>query len=563
MKNIYILLLCCSSWFLASSQPILSFTQQPTVTGVTTLVDIVNAKDGSNRIFLVQQNGIIKIWNGTSVLATPFLDISNIIAYSAGGERGLLSLAFHPNYSTNGYFFVYYNNTGGSITVARYSVSGDANVATSAGTVLITIPHPTYANHNGGKLNFGPDGYLYFGTGDGGSGDDPFQNSQSTTALLGKMLRIDVNGFATAAPFYTIPPTNPFLTPGDGIADEIYDLGLRNPWRWSFDRLNGDMWIADVGQNAWEEFNHRTAGNTAGRNYQWRCMEGLHVNNASGVQPCTLSAGASTAPIYEYTHDNAGGFSVTGGYVYRNPNEFADMYGWYIAADYVKPNAFLLKPNGSGGYLSAVQPFGVPANITTFGEAENGTIYAGTHSGGVYKVILSGLLPVKLVSFSGSYLNGNDDLQWTATTDLSLLKFEIEKSEDGLRFASVGSVVAKTSGSMASYQFATLPLHADTRFYRLKMIYDNGSLIYSPIVKLNSRITEKIIVLYDGNGQIRLNTPYPIRQINVVNSAGQKVKVFSNVQSGSQVLETGHLPTGIYWVQCMGDEVENYKIGVF
>ncbi|MES2776446.1 MAG: PQQ-dependent sugar dehydrogenase [Bacteroidota bacterium] len=564
MKKIYFLLLIsCSTFFLARSQPILGFAQEMSITGVSPLVEIVNANDGSNRLFLVQQNGTIKVWNGTSVLATPFLNVSGIISYSPGGERGLLSMAFHPGYSGNGYFFIYYTNTAGSLTLARYSISANPNVANTSGTVLLTIPHPGASNHNGGKLNFGTDGFLYFGTGDGGSSNDPNQNGQNIASLLGKMLRIDVNGFATSSPFYTIPPTNPFLVPGDGVADEIYAMGLRNPWRWSFDRLTGDMWIADVGQNAWEEINHRTPANAAGVNYQWRCMEGMHLNTATGVQPCNLTVGVSTPPVYEYFHNSAGGFSITGGYVYRNTAEYADMLGWYICADYVRPNAFMVKPDGMGGYLSAVQPFGVPANITTFGEAENGMLYAGTAAGGVYKVVLAGLLPIKLLSFTAAFKNGTDNLQWTTTLDPSLVRFDIENSVDGIRFSNVGSALPQTSGITATYQFNTTPLNSENRFYRLKMVYADGTLQYSPVVQVNSRRVEKIVVMYNGSGQIKLNTPYPLRQINLINNAGQKVKSFTGINAGSQVLETGKLPAGIYWLQCVGEKVENLKVAVF
>ncbi len=556
-RKFYALLFSCSAFGFATAQPILAFTQATTITGVTGLVDIVSANDGTNRLFLVQRNGIIKIWNGSAVLATPFIDISTTI--SAGGEEGLLSLAFHPNYATNGYFFLYYTNTSSNIALSRYSVSANPNIAVNAGTVLLTIPHPTFTNHNGGKLNFGPDGFLYFGTGDGGSSNDPNQNSQNIASLLGKMLRIDVNGFATANPFYSIPPTNPFLVPGDGVADEIYALGLRNPWRWSFDRLNGDMWIADVGQNAWEEINYRPAESTAGLNYQWRCSEGLHPNTASGIQPCNLTVGSSTPPVFEYFHNSAGGFSVTGGYVYRGA-EFTDLQGWYICADYVRPNAFMVKPNGIGGYQTAVQSIGVPANISTFGEAENGTLYAGTLSGTVYKVVLSGFLPVTINSFTGNYQNNTDVLQWRASIGPTQLRFDMEKSIDGTRFTAIGSVLPQTLITTASYQFSTVPVNDAKRFYRLKITYADGMVQYSSIVEINNRISDKIRIVNIGNGQLQLTTPYPIKQLYIINNTGQRVKFFTSVNAGSQMLQTGYLPAGIYWVQCVGEKMESFKV---
>ena len=556
-KTRFTLILFCIAGLFSKAQPILGFTQETTITGITGLVDIVSANDGTNRLFLVQRNGIIKIWNGSSVLATPFIDISTSIA--AGGEEGLLSLAFHPNYASNGYFFLYYTNTGSNIAMARYSVSANPNVAVNTGTVLITIPHPSYTNHNGGKLNFGTDGYLYFGTGDGGSSNDPNQNSQNITSLLGKMIRIDVNGFATSNPFYSIPPTNPFLVTGDGVADEIYALGLRNPWRWSFDRLNGDMWIADVGQNAWEEINYRAFGSAAGLNYQWRCQEGLHPNTAAGIQPCSYTAGISTPPVHEYFHNSTGGFSVTGGYVYRGL-EFTDLQGWYICADYVRPNAFMVKPNGMGGYQTAVQSIGVPANISTFGEAENGTLYAGTLSGAVYKVVLTGFLPVKINSFTGSYQNNTDVLLWIASIDPSQLRFDIEKSTDGTRFTGIGSVLPQTLGNTASYQFSTVPVYDEKRFYRLKIVYVDGTVQYSSIIEIKNRISEKIKVVNIGNGQLQLITQYPLKQLHIINNTGQKVKSFTSINAGSQVIQTGKFPAGIYWVQCVGEKLESFKV---
>ena len=248
---------------------------QTVTTGLSSPVDVVNA--GGSDLFIVQQGGIIRRWNGT--VLSNYINISSVLPASPGGEQGLLSVAFHPQYASNGYFFVLYTNSSGNPTLARYRrnlldpLIGDPATA----QVLLTLVKPvSYTNHNGGKLIFGTDGMLYLGTGDSGSGGDPGNLAQNPNSLFGKMLRINVNGFATSAPFYAIPADNPFLTPGDGIADEIYNMGLRNPWRWSFDRLNGDFWIADVGQGNYEEVNHITAASAAAVNYGWRCREGMH-----------------------------------------------------------------------------------------------------------------------------------------------------------------------------------------------------------------------------------------------------------------------------------------------
>ncbi len=337
MKKILLTLTCIFSVIQGFNQaPILSYA--PVInSGLSLPVEVVNAGDGSNRLFIVEQNGLIKIYNGTSLLPTPFLSLTTLTA--ASGERGLLSMAFHPNYAVNGYFFVYYTNAAGDITIARYQVSaGNANQANAAsGVVLMNIPKP-FANHNGGRLAFGPDGYLYFGTGDGGSGGDPNNFAQNGNSLLGKMIRIDVNNFATP-PYYTIPADNPYTT-NPGVLDEIWAIGLRNPWRWSFDRLTGDMWIGDVGQSAREEINYRAAGTTGGINYGWRCYEGTLPYNTTG---CAAQS-TYVSPIFDYPRNNlTGGFSVTGGYVYRG-SEFASLNGYYICADYVSGNTWLINP---------------------------------------------------------------------------------------------------------------------------------------------------------------------------------------------------------------------------
>lgn len=322
----------CSAVSLSSSL----YSQTPTLffnpvisTGLTTPVDIVNAGDGSNRLFVVEQGGSIKYIRNGALKDTIFLNISNLI--STGGERGLLSMAFHPAYETNGYFFVYYTNTLGDITLARYRVSVDPNIADPlSGQVLLTIPHRTYQNHNGGKLNFGSDGNLYFATGDGGSADDPHFIAQKGDTLLGKMLRINVDNFATSSPFYIIPSDNPYTADDDNIKNEIWAFGLRNPFRWSFDRLTNDMWIGDVGQNRREEINFRPAGSTGGINYGWRCYEGNLVLNDSGC----LAASNYVFPIFNYDRTNQnGGRSVTGGIVYRG-NNYPDLMGWYVCIDF-------------------------------------------------------------------------------------------------------------------------------------------------------------------------------------------------------------------------------------
>jgi len=338
-------------------------------TGFTNPVDIAHPHD-DGRLFVVQQEGIVKILNTNGTTnTTVFLDVSSLI--STGGERGMLGLAFHPDYAENGYFYINYTNLAGNTVIARYTrTTGNENTADPASAeILLTINQP-FENHNGGCLRFGPDGYLYIGMGDGGSGGDPDNNGQSLNTLLGKMLRIDVNGTAP----YTSPAGNPYV--GINGADEIWAYGLRNPWKFSFNRLNGDLWIADVGQENIEEIN-KSVGNEAGLNYGWRCFEGTDVYNSDG---CSL-VDMYTPPFAEYTHDDTSGCSITGGYVYTG-NNYPALQGKYLFADYCNNKIGIANPDGVLTYTEAFS-----GNFSTFGEDKDGELYiAGKNNGTIYKI---------------------------------------------------------------------------------------------------------------------------------------------------------------------------------
>jgi glucose/arabinose dehydrogenase len=350
----------------------------PFVSGLASPVEITHAGDGSGRLFVVEQPGRIRIVKNGKLLAQPFLDLSGIVQF--GGEQGLLGLAFHPDYAANGYFYVYYNKppanapAGGSdIVIARYARSGsNADVANSqSGQVLLTIAHPQQTNHNGGKLAFGRDRYLYVGVGDGGGGGDPFGAGQNLNDLRAKILRIDVNGTAP----YAIPPTNPFVNlPGKRA--EIFAYGVRNPWRFSFDRLTGDLFIGDVGQNAWEEIDYIPFGSNGGQNLGWNVYEGTHCYSPSSG--CSLAG--HVPPILEYGHDANGGFAVTGGYRYRG-RRVQEIYGYYIYGDYVSGHVWAASP-GTGGAWSTTLLNVTASNVSAFGEDEEGDLYAANLSAG-------------------------------------------------------------------------------------------------------------------------------------------------------------------------------------
>jgi glucose/arabinose dehydrogenase len=366
MKNILLLGMTMLSFFGYSQ--IISLTQF--ASGFTDPVEITHA--GDSRLFVVQQGGLIKIVNANGTTnATPFLNLSSII--STGGERGLLGLAFHPNYATNGLFFVNYTNTAGNTVIARYSVSANPNVASTTGTILMTITQP-FSNHNGGSIKFGPDGYLYIGMGDGGSGGDPGNRSQNISDNLGKMLRIDVN--SSVAPFYTNPTTNPYV----GIAgnDEIWAIGLRNPWKFSFNRLNGDLWIADVGQNAIEEIDKISSPlpNT-GINFGWRCYEGNSTYNTTGC----AAASTMTFPFTQYAR-SGGACSVTGGYVYTG-TLYPNFQNKYFFTDYCDDKIRMVN---SAGTITTTSSFS-GNSFATFGEDVAGELYvAGISSGIIFKI---------------------------------------------------------------------------------------------------------------------------------------------------------------------------------
>jgi glucose/arabinose dehydrogenase len=334
---------------------------QRVVGGLENPVGIANAGDGSGRLFVLEKVGRIRVVKNGAILPAPFLDISDRVG-SSSSEQGLLGLAFHPHYADNGFFFVNYTDRQGNTVVARFSVSPDPGLADpNSESVLLTLDQPA-ANHNGGNLAFGPDGYLYIGTGDGGGAGDRYGNGQNGQTLLGAMLRLDVDGDQP----YAIPPTNPFI--GDpNVRDEIWAIGLRNPWRYSFDRLSGDLYIGDVGQNVYEEIDFQPIGSPGGQNYGWPIMEATHCYPESNA--CNRSG--LTLPVAEYDHSL--GCSVTGGYVYHG-REFPLLDGIYLFGDYCSGRIWGLV-SGAGDNWQSAQMAQAGIQISSFGEDEAGELY--------------------------------------------------------------------------------------------------------------------------------------------------------------------------------------------
>jgi glucose/arabinose dehydrogenase len=367
-KLFYIITLVClfaaglnAQYMLQNAFPNLSFSSP---------VFLTNSEDGTDRIFIVERSGIIKVFpNSSSALsAKVYLDISDSVA--SGGEMGLLGLAFHPDYENNGYFYVNYTASNPRRTIiARFQVSSNPDSANENSKIELLVFSQPYSNHNGGWIGFGPnDGYLYIGTGDGGSGGDPDNNGQSITTKLGKILRIDVDGGIP----YAIPDTNPFFDSTGAVVKEIYAWGLRNPWRCSFDPETGWLWAGDVGQNAWEEIDIINNG----ENYGWRCYEGTHPYNTSGCNyPQYIN------PIWEYGHGAE--CSITGGYVYRGLG-VPELTGKYIYGDYCSSKIWSLEYDGITPPVNEYL-LNVSGSLTSFGVDEQNELYLVSFNGNIYR----------------------------------------------------------------------------------------------------------------------------------------------------------------------------------
>ncbi|MFC1463625.1 MAG: PQQ-dependent sugar dehydrogenase [Candidatus Brachytrichaceae bacterium NZ_4S206] len=334
---------------------------------------LTHAGDGSGLLYITEQPGRVRVWRDGQLLPTPFLDLTDRVG-DRGNEQGLLSIAFSPDYAQSRRFFVNYTDNDGDTVVSGFIAHADGLTADPASEWEVLRVEQPYANHNGGQIQFGPDGLLYIGMGDGGAAGDPQNFAQNARSLLGKMLRIDVSQSSATQP-YRVPADNPSF--GDGARPEIWASGLRNPWRFSFDRVTGDMFIADVGQNAFEEINFQPA-NQGGQNYGWKFREGFAPYAGD---PGTLTL---TDPIHQYAH-REGGCSVTGGYVYRG-SALPALVGTYIYGDFCSGLIWTLRPNSNGEWQNNLL-FRTPYNISSFGEDEAGDLYVLDRNGAVYKLV--------------------------------------------------------------------------------------------------------------------------------------------------------------------------------
>lgn len=523
------------------------------ISSLSSPLDVVNAGDGTNRLFVVERSGAIKIYSAAYAFIGTLVTVADVYAPGGFDERGLLSVAFHPDYETNRFFYVYYNTVVSGVNyvnLARYQTRADnANIADDTSRKVMLTIQKNFNNHNGGRLLFGQDGYLYLSTGDGGSGNDPDNNAQNGNSLLGKMIRLNPNTSLTAynAPYYTIPADNPYVT-DPNVRDEVYAMGLRNPYRWSFDRLTGDMWIGDVGQAAREEIDFRAAGPPAPLNFGWRCFEGTIPNPAFGS--CTIY-GTHTPPIYDYPNTGTGA-SVTGGHVYRGP-DYGALQGVYIAADVFSGTHYKIKSNGMGGWTVATQSG--PTNIVGFGEAENGKLYAASLSGSIFEITTNSTLPVRITNFTALRKNGEIEVSWRTAHESGLKEFQLEYSVDGRNYQPAATLAAANNANGAAYAHRHMLAVGGTVYYRIKVLNLDNSYEYSPVltIQLDKPLTGANIPTLVKNNRLVFTVYEPYTMLRVVSPTGN-VLLNRNItgMTGLNDITLPALPAGAYIVQLTG-----------
>jgi len=539
-----------------SAQPTLNFT--PLALSGPALVqpvDITGCGDGSGRLFIVEKRGTIRIVQNGEVLNSFFLSIEDQVMNS--GERGLLGLAFHPAFPSSPYIYVNYVIEG-TITsrISRFTVNPNNPNEIDESTQLILLEQTgVQTNHKAGDLAFGPDGYLYIGMGDGGGGGDPSNAGQNLETLLGKMLRIDIN--ATAPPLnYAIPADNPFV----GIAgrDEIWAFGMRNPWRISFDRETGDFWIGDVGQNLWEEVDMVPAGTPGGMNFGWDCKEGNH-----NYEPGNCSGNAVfTWPVFEYPHTcnpcpNGYGASLTGGFVYRGA-DYPVLEGCYVCADFVSNYLWMIKQTGSDPLTFDVyvqDGTGIVAELVTFGEDDEGELYASNLNGTLYKVSASGSLPVQWESVDARIVPGGNKLEWTLHQSIGIDYFEVQRSlQSSFEDFTVVTQIAPVEEQI-SYQYTDPYIQPLAVYYRIAAKMQDGSTEYSPFLRILPDPVSKPTLVFEQNSNIwRINLPGEWRNGEVMLYDLQGKEIYARKLGADQQINLSPpITPGCYFVKIRGD----------
>ena len=538
------------------AQPTLNFT--PLSLSGPTLVQplfMSGCGDGSGRLFVVEKRGTIRIIQNNVVSTDFFLDIQDLVMNS--GERGLLGLAFHPQYPTTPYIYVNYV-IDGTITnrISRFTLNPNNSNDIQENTEFILLEQAgVQTNHKAGGIAFGPDGYLYIGMGDGGGGGDPSNSGQNLETLLAKMLRIDVNA-PQGSLNYTIPPDNPFV--GEPGRDEIWAYGLRNPWRISFDRETGDFWIADVGQNLWEEVDMVLAGTPGGMNFGWDCREGNH-----DYEPGNCGSGTEfTWPIFEYPHScnpcpNGYGASISGGYVYRG-SEHPVLEGFYVCADYVSNYLWMIKvtsfdPLELDVYVQ--DGTGLAYGLVTFGEDDDGELYASNLDGVIYSVSASGFLPVQWGSADAHIIQGGNQIDWTIHQSLGIEYFEVQRSlNSGFDNFTVVTQVEPVEDQI-SYKYIDPFIHTRTVYYRIAAHMSDGSIEYSPFMRILPDTGSKPSLVFDQNHNLwRINIPNDWQNGEVILYDLQGKEVYTRkIGSQDQLELTPPITPGSYFVKVSGE----------
>ena len=492
----------------------------PVISGLARPVFVTSPNDGSNRLFIVEQGGTLRVLQPGASAATLFLDIAGKVT-TAGNEQGLLGLAFHPSYATNGRFFVDYTRAGdGAIVISEFTVSGNPLVANTTEKVLLVIPHPVNTNHNGGMLAFGPDGYLYIGVGDGGSANDPPSNAQNVQVLLGKILRIDVDrADAAAGTPYSSPPDNPFVNVSG--RDEIFAYGLRNPWRFSFDRATGQVWVGDVGQSAREEVDTPLV---KGGNYGWRVFEGtLCTNN----DPSLCNPANYIAPRFEYAH-TGGRCSITGGYVYRGASG-ALPAGTYVYGDYCTGEIFAW--NGSTQTLLLDTAY----NISSFGENQQGELYVVDLNGTIGRIVASAAATTTSLSSSLNPAPAGATVSLTATVDGAAPTGTVNFTEGGTSLSGCSAIALTGSGNSRSAVCSTASLASGT--HNIVATYGgdaaNGSSSSAALAQVINAASGATNVALASNGGVASassvhNANFPASAINNNERAGANLNLWSD-----------------------------------
>ncbi len=539
----------------ASAQPELKFTPV-TLTGPALVqpLDITGCGDGSGRLFITEKRGTIRIIKDGEVLPDFFLNIQTQVINS--GERGLLGMAFHPQFPDSPYIYVNYVIKGTIINqISRFTLNPEnPNDIDESTEVKYLSQQGVETNHKAGDLAFGPDGYLYFGMGDGGGGGDPTTAGQNNETYLGKIMRIDVNTTGPSTP-YGIPADNPFVDT-NGL-DEIWANGIRNPWRISFDRLTGDFWIADVGQNLYEEIDMIPAGTAGGMNFGWDCREGKH-----GYEPQNCPGNAVfVEPIFEYPHScspcpSGRGASLTGGFVYRG-SDFPALQGYYICADYVSNYYWMIRQTGSDPLEFEAFPFngtGLISELVSFGEDDRGEMYACNLNGKLYAVGTAGPPPTQWEDIHAEIVIGGNQIDWTVQQTTGIVDFEIQRSlTDGFDdYVIVHRLLPDQIEN--TYQYTDPYIQPISVYYRIVANREDATKATSPVVRTIADPVSRPTLVLDQNTNIwRINIPDPwtYGEVTLYDLQGKEVYV-RKVGADRQVDLTPPITPGCYFVKLRG-----------